>query len=175
MATTNRPPLSLHDFTPHTRHAMTHFDGQSPSRFPLPPSPPSRRGSVQSTSSSRSSRSAHSFRSSLSNHSSHARSTSSRPPVPPASASLSPRSILRPRFDRESTSATVRQIQPAPNDPFYEGTTISVNQPVGSLSISPSSRDVCLASRKGLYILDVANLNNAPRFIAQGGTWQIAE
>jgi len=129
---------------------------------------------VQSNSSSRSSRSTHSFRSNPSNHSTHSRS-SSRAAVPPAPVYLSPRSVLRPRFDRESTSATVRHIQPAINDSFYEGTTISVNQPVGSLSISPSSRDVCLASRKGLYILDLANLNNAPRFIAQGGTWQIAE
>jgi hypothetical protein len=60
-------------------------------------------------------------------------------------------------------------------DPFHEGSTVFINQPVGSLSISPSHRDVCLASRKGLYILDLANLNNAPRFIPQGGTWQIAE
>lgn len=60
-------------------------------------------------------------------------------------------------------------------DPFYSGATISINQPVGSLSISPSSRDVCLASRKGLYILDLANLESAPRFVPQGGTWQIAE
>ena len=84
---------------------------------------------------------------------------------------LSPRAAYRPRFDRSVTAATVR-----PNvDPFQEGSTIAINQPVGSLSISPSSRDVCLASRKGLYILDLANLNNAPRFIPQGGTWQIAD
>ncbi|GMK56439.1 hypothetical protein CspeluHIS016_0302790 [Cutaneotrichosporon spelunceum] len=63
---------------------------------------------------------------------------------------------------------------PAP-DPFHKGATISINQPVGSLSISPSSRDVCLASRKGLYILDLANLESAPRFVPQGGTWQIAD
>lgn len=62
-----------------------------------------------------------------------------------------------------------------PDDEFGEGATVSINQPVGSLSISPSSRDVCLASRKGLYILDLANLEKAPRFIPQGGTWQIAE
>ncbi|WVO15839.1 hypothetical protein L204_103501 [Cryptococcus depauperatus] len=61
------------------------------------------------------------------------------------------------------------------SDPFKEGATISVNQPVGSISISPSSRDVCLASKKGLYILDLANLNNAPRFVPQGGAWQIAD
>ncbi|RXK42257.1 hypothetical protein M231_00617 [Tremella mesenterica] len=78
---------------------------------------------------------------------------------------------MRPRFERSRTSQTLRGV----SDPFQEGSTISVNQPVGSLSISPSSRDVCLASRKGLYILDLANLNNTPRFIPQGGTWQIAD
>jgi hypothetical protein len=91
---------------------------------------------------------------------------------------LSPRSLFRPRLDRAGTSHTLKadsRHEASPPDPFKEGATISVNQPVGSLSISPSSRDVCLASRKGLYILDLANLNNAPRFIPQGGTWQIAE
>ncbi|ORX34388.1 hypothetical protein BD324DRAFT_683340 [Kockovaella imperatae] len=117
----------------------------SPSRIPLPHSP--RSGSSQ--------------RSSLSSHSWV--STSLISPIQP----------IRPHFDRQETSATVRQN--GPTDPFLEGSTISVNQPVGSLSISPSNRDVCLASRKGLYILDLANLNNAPRFIPQGGTWQIAD
>lgn len=91
---------------------------------------------------------------------------------------LSPRSLFRPKLDRSGTSHTLKadsRHDASPPDPFREGATISVNQPVGSLSISPSSRDVCLASRKGLYILDLANLNNAPRFIPQGGTWQIAE
>jgi hypothetical protein len=97
-------------------------------------------------------------------------STASNPTLP--SPELSPRTVLRPGLNRATTSATIRQEQV---DPFHEGSTINVNQPVGSLSISPSSRDVCLASRKGLYILDLANLNNAPRFIPQGGTWQIAE
>ncbi|WRT65038.1 uncharacterized protein IL334_001980 [Kwoniella shivajii] len=84
----------------------------------------------------------------------------------------SPYTSFRPRLDRNPTSATIRQ---EPIDPFREGSIISVNQPVGSISISPNSRDVCLASRKGLYILDLVNLNNAPRFIPQGGTWQIAD
>ncbi|WVQ76797.1 hypothetical protein IAR50_006471 [Cryptococcus sp. DSM 104548] len=84
----------------------------------------------------------------------------------------SPHTPFRPRLDRFTTSATVK---PEDDDPFTEGAVISVNQPVGSISISPSSRDVCLASRKGLYILDLANLHNAPRFVPQGGTWQIAD
>ncbi|KAK4688931.1 SEA/GATOR complex protein SEA3/WDR59, partial [Tremellales sp. Uapishka_1] len=85
---------------------------------------------------------------------------------------VSPRTLLRPRLHRDNTITSLRQEEV---DPFKEGSTISVNQPVGSLSISPSNRDICLASRKGLYILDLANLNNAPRFIPQGGTWQIAD
>ncbi|WVR04414.1 hypothetical protein IAU60_001416 [Kwoniella sp. DSM 27419] len=99
------------------------------------------------------------------------RRSSSSTPYHPSPLS-SPYTSFRPKLDRNPTSATVRQ---EPPDPFKEGSTISVNQPVGSISISPSSRDVCLASRKGLYILDLANLNNAPRFIPQGGTWQIAD
>lgn len=103
------------------------------------------------------------------------------------SPSVSPRTLLRPNMGRASTTtlaaaagallseATIPSAPPAPVDPFHQGATISINQPVGSLSISPSSRDVCLASRKGLYILDLANLESAPRFVPQGGTWQIAD
>ncbi len=29
--------------------------------------------------------------------------------------------------------------------------------------------------RKGLYILDLDNIHQQPRFIPQGGKWQIAE
>ncbi|WWC87209.1 uncharacterized protein L201_002096 [Kwoniella dendrophila CBS 6074] len=101
------------------------------------------------------------------------RRSSSSTPYHPSPLS-SPYTVFRPRLDRNSTSITVKQ-EPTESDPFREGSIISVNQPVGSISISPNSRDVCLASRKGLYILDLVNLNNAPRFIPQGGTWQIAD
>ncbi|TYJ52693.1 hypothetical protein B9479_006699 [Cryptococcus floricola] len=97
-------------------------------------------------------------------------STSSAPYT--SSPLASPHTPYRPRLDRFTTAATVK---PEEDDSFKEGARISVNQPVGSISISPSSRDVCLASRKGLYILDLANLHNAPRFVPQGGTWQIAD
>ncbi|ODN75389.1 hypothetical protein L202_06547, partial [Cryptococcus amylolentus CBS 6039] len=97
-------------------------------------------------------------------------STSSAPYT--SSPLASPHTPYRPRLDRFTTAATIK---PEEDDSFKEGARISVNQPVGSISISPSSRDVCLASRKGLYILDLANLHNAPRFVPQGGTWQIAD
>ncbi|OCF59100.1 vacuolar membrane protein [Kwoniella mangroviensis CBS 10435] len=99
------------------------------------------------------------------------RRSSSSAPFHPSPLS-SPYTAFRPRLHRNPTSLTIRQ---EVIDPFKEGSIISVNQPVGSISISPNSRDVCLASRKGLYILDLVNLNNAPRFIPQGGTWQIAD
>lgn len=117
---------------------------------PLPPSPSSSTSSTSSTSSA------------------------ARPAAPPL--------VSRPSLRRSATSKTVLGSLSASlssangrPDPFHEGSTIHVSQPVGSLSISPSFRDVCLASRKGLYILDLADLERAPRFIAQGGTWQIAE
>lgn len=129
-----------------------------PTLVPLPSSPSSVTSGVSSPSSSRS-------RSAFSS------------PVSPLNVSTS---RSRPRLSRNVTSGTTATIRLGnttveQQDPFYESSTVSVNQPVGSLSISPSSRDVCLASRKGLYILDLGNLNNAPRFIPQGGTWQIAE
>lgn len=114
-------------------------------------------------------------------------------PLPPSPSSTSsrgpsvhpPLTTSRPSLQRNETSKTIIQSSVYSTldasedggavDPFHEGSTISVSQPVGSLTISPSFRDVCLASRKGLYILDLANLERAPRFIAQGGTWQIAE
>lgn len=133
----------------------------SPSRVPLPPSgPASRRSSVTSPRG-------------LSPLVS-ARVVRARGPSTTFSAAggsilglgASIASLAPPEVERRSSS---------PADPFQEGATITVNQPVGSLSISPSSRDVCLASRKGLYILDLNNVDSAPRFVPQGGTWQIAE
>lgn len=60
-------------------------------------------------------------------------------------------------------------------DDFYKERSIFVNVPVGSLSISPSNRDVCLASRKGLFILDMQYPDQVPRWIPQGGFSQIAD
>lgn len=61
------------------------------------------------------------------------------------------------------------------SDPFLLDRSFTINEPVGSLSTSPSNRDICLASRKGLFILDMEFTDMAPRKIPQGGTWQIAE
>lgn len=46
---------------------------------------------------------------------------------------------------------------------------------MGNMSISPGSRDVVLAARKGLFIIDLENPLNVPRFLPQGGTWDVAD
>ncbi|KAI0763928.1 hypothetical protein BD413DRAFT_197550 [Trametes elegans] len=43
------------------------------------------------------------------------------------------------------------------------------------MSISPDTRDLVLASRRGLYILDLETPFHPPRFLPQGGTWDVAD
>ncbi|GJJ13063.1 hypothetical protein Clacol_007312 [Clathrus columnatus] len=45
----------------------------------------------------------------------------------------------------------------------------------GWMSISPSGRDVVLAARSGLYVIDLEMPLEVPRFIPQGGTWDVAD
>ncbi|KAG8715111.1 hypothetical protein FRC08_010985 [Ceratobasidium sp. 394] len=58
---------------------------------------------------------------------------------------------------------------------FYKRLRIDVSEPVSNMSISPANRDVCLAARKGLFIIDLENPYDPPRFIPQGGTWEVAD
>ncbi|KAI0316197.1 hypothetical protein OF83DRAFT_1196593 [Amylostereum chailletii] len=50
-----------------------------------------------------------------------------------------------------------------------------VGDAVGNMSISPSYRDVVLAARKGLFIIDLEAPLELPRFLPQGGTWDVAD
>ncbi|CAK5284473.1 unnamed protein product [Mycena citricolor] len=43
------------------------------------------------------------------------------------------------------------------------------------MSISPTSRDVVLAARRGLFIIDLHYPFEVPRFLPQGGTWDVAD
>lgn len=43
------------------------------------------------------------------------------------------------------------------------------------MSISPWSRDVVLAARRGLFIIDLEAPFEVPRFLPQGGTWDVAD
>ncbi|KAG0246131.1 hypothetical protein BGX31_004320 [Mortierella sp. GBA43] len=53
--------------------------------------------------------------------------------------------------------------------------TIHVEQLVGSMSISPSSRDVVLAARKGLFIIDLENPYDPPRVLHHLTKWEVAD
>ncbi|KAJ3892146.1 hypothetical protein GG344DRAFT_45919 [Lentinula edodes] len=50
-----------------------------------------------------------------------------------------------------------------------------VGDAVGNMSISPWSRDVVLAARRGLFIIDLEAPFEVPRFLPQGGTWDVAD
>ncbi|KAJ7739030.1 hypothetical protein DFH07DRAFT_983862 [Mycena maculata] len=50
-----------------------------------------------------------------------------------------------------------------------------VGDAVGNMSISPTSRDVVLAARRGLFIIDLESPLSVPRFLPQGGTWDVAD
>ncbi|KAI3492996.1 hypothetical protein L1887_42371 [Cichorium endivia] len=48
-------------------------------------------------------------------------------------------------------------------------------EPVGSMSISPANRDVVLAARKGLFIIDLEDPFAPPRFLAHMTTWEAVD
>ncbi|KAI9813549.1 MAG: hypothetical protein M1832_006280 [Thelocarpon impressellum] len=53
--------------------------------------------------------------------------------------------------------------------------SIRVDQPVGSMSISPCGRDVVLASRQGLHILDLDSPYSPPRHLPHRTPWEVAD
>ncbi|KAF9975128.1 hypothetical protein BGZ73_001343 [Actinomortierella ambigua] len=60
-------------------------------------------------------------------------------------------------------------------DTMSQQLSIHVEQPVGSMSISPSSRDVVLAGRRGLYIIDLENPYEPPRVLHHLTKWEVAD
>ncbi|PBK62980.1 hypothetical protein ARMSODRAFT_963822 [Armillaria solidipes] len=62
---------------------------------------------------------------------------------------------------------------------FHESLQIDmkglVGDAVGNMSISPASRDIVLAARRGLFIIDLEAPLKIPRFLPQGGTWDVAD
>ncbi|KAF9364972.1 hypothetical protein BGX34_011882 [Mortierella sp. NVP85] len=60
-------------------------------------------------------------------------------------------------------------------DTMTQQLTIHVEQPVGSMSISPTSRDVVLAARKGLFIIDLENPYEPPRVLHHLTKWEVAD
>ena len=55
-------------------------------------------------------------------------------------------------FDPNKNSKSIRE---AAAGSIRENISIKLDEAVGSATISPSGRDVCLAARKGLFIVDL--------------------
>ncbi|KAI9817566.1 MAG: hypothetical protein M1827_001178 [Pycnora praestabilis] len=61
------------------------------------------------------------------------------------------------------------------SETFSKDAQIRVNQPVGSMSISPCGRDVVLASRQGLHIIDLDSPYSPPRHLPHHTPWEVAD
>ncbi|TPX48516.1 hypothetical protein SeLEV6574_g02007, partial [Synchytrium endobioticum] len=60
---------------------------------------------------------------------------------------------------------------------FHQSLAIPIQQPVTSMSISPTGRDAVLAARRGLYIVDLENPleETSTRFIQHLTRWEVAD
>ncbi|GAA93933.1 uncharacterized protein L969DRAFT_92162 [Mixia osmundae IAM 14324] len=61
------------------------------------------------------------------------------------------------------------------DDTFKSKISIKLDEPVGSMSISPSNRDVVLGARKGLYIIDLESPWDKVRFLPHLTTGEVAD
>lgn len=75
-----------------------------------------------------------------------------------------------------SSPAESRTLASAYESPtFGEDSSFHVEQPVGSMSISPCGRDVVLASKEGLHIIDLDSPYSPPRFLPHHTPWEVAD
>ncbi|KAK2744130.1 hypothetical protein FQN57_004390 [Myotisia sp. PD_48] len=58
---------------------------------------------------------------------------------------------------------------------FGEDSSFHIDQPVGSMSISPCGRDVVLASKEGLHVIDLDNPYSPPRYLPHRTPWEVAD
>ncbi|PLN75819.1 hypothetical protein BDW42DRAFT_32272 [Aspergillus taichungensis] len=58
---------------------------------------------------------------------------------------------------------------------FGEDSSFHVEQPVGSMSVSPCGRDVVLASKEGLHIIDLDSPYSPPRYLPHHTPWEVAD
>ncbi|KAI2084008.1 hypothetical protein LOZ36_005199 [Ophidiomyces ophidiicola] len=75
-----------------------------------------------------------------------------------------------------ATPPVTRVLSSAYDSPtFGEDSSFHVEQPIGSMSISPCGRDVVLASKEGLHIIDLDNPYTPPRYLAHRTPWEVAD
>ncbi|KAJ5791057.1 uncharacterized protein N7518_008068 [Penicillium psychrosexuale] len=75
-----------------------------------------------------------------------------------------------------SSSMEPRPLTSAMESPtFEEDSSFHVEQPVGSMSISPCGRDVVLASKEGLHVIDLDSPYSPPRYLPHHTPWEVAD
>ncbi|KAJ5612162.1 hypothetical protein N7510_005356 [Penicillium lagena] len=75
-----------------------------------------------------------------------------------------------------SSSMEPRPLASAFESPtFEEDSSFHVEQPVGSMSISPCGRDVVLASKEGLHVIDLDSPYSPPRYLPHHTPWEVAD
>ncbi|KAJ5825264.1 hypothetical protein N7474_002402 [Penicillium riverlandense] len=75
-----------------------------------------------------------------------------------------------------SSSMEPRPLASAFESPtFDEDSSFHVEQPVGSMSISPCGRDVVLASKEGLHVIDLDSPYSPPRYLPHHTPWEVAD
>jgi len=75
-----------------------------------------------------------------------------------------------------SSSMEARPLTSAFESPtFDENSSFHVEQPVGSMSISPCGRDVVLASKEGLHVIDLDSPYSPPRYLPHHTPWEVAD
>lgn len=118
-----------------------------------------------------------------------------RPDVGPATPPPQQGSIrdAAPTLDDEPS---LPAFEPDHEDTFYQLMSIMIDEPIGSMSISalpdflpysrrsdtfrllsagPANRDVALGARKGLFIVDLQNPYDPPRFLPHNSSWEVAD
>ncbi len=61
------------------------------------------------------------------------------------------------------------------SETFGKDVSFELEYPVGSMSISPSGRDVALASKEGLHIIDLDSPYSPPRYLPHRTPWEVAD
>ncbi|KAI8334949.1 hypothetical protein BC941DRAFT_399392 [Chlamydoabsidia padenii] len=87
--------------------------------------------------------------------------------------------IRQSSFDNTSSNKNITLTpldqQQRQEDTFYQSLQIRLLHSVGSMSISPTCRDVVLAGRQGLVIIDLENPWLIPRILPHMSKWEVAD
>ena len=61
------------------------------------------------------------------------------------------------------------------SETFGQDASFHLEQPIGSMSIAPSGRDLALASKEGLHIIDLDSPYSPPRYLPHRTPWEVAD